>query len=96
MSSSYGKNLLHHLSEYLFFLSTSTLFWSGLDSSYDHEFHLSTWFGMMPQDMRMTDSNETINNEKEGGEGSVLVEATITTIMWQHWWQHYCNVDWDS
>jgi hypothetical protein len=71
MSSSYGKNQLHHLSEYLLFLSTGLLFWFSLNSSYDHEFHLSKWFGMTPQDMRMTDSNATINNEKEGGEGRV-------------------------
>ena len=47
ISSSYDTNLLHHLYEYLLFLSTVPLFWFSLDSSYDHEFQLSKWFGML-------------------------------------------------
>ena len=37
MSSSYGANLLHHLSELLLFLSTGPLFWFSINLSYDHD-----------------------------------------------------------
>ena len=42
------EDLLDHLAEHLLFLSTATLFWYSLNSSYGHEFHLSRWLGMSP------------------------------------------------
>ena len=50
MSTSYDGSLLDHLAEYMRFLATASSFWFSLDSSYDHEFHLSKRFGMSPQD----------------------------------------------
>jgi hypothetical protein len=50
MFKSYDGSLLDHLAEYLIYLSTASSFWFSLDSSYDHEFHLSKRFGMSPQD----------------------------------------------
>ena len=50
MSTSYDGSLLDHLAEYMIYLSTASSFWFSLDSSYDHEFHLSKRFGMSPQD----------------------------------------------
>jgi hypothetical protein len=41
MSKSYDGSLLDHLAEYMIYLSTASSFWFSLDSSYDHEFHLS-------------------------------------------------------
>jgi hypothetical protein len=34
----------------MIYLSSASSFWFSLDSSYDHEFHLSKQFGMSPQD----------------------------------------------
>jgi hypothetical protein len=34
----------------MIYLSTASSFWFSLDSSYDHEFHLSKRFGMIPHD----------------------------------------------
>ena len=34
----------------MIYLSSASSFWFSLDSSYDHEFHLSKRFGMSPQD----------------------------------------------
>ncbi len=50
MSTSYDGSLLDHLAEYMIYLSTVSSFWFSLDSSYNHEFHLSKRFGMSPQD----------------------------------------------
>jgi hypothetical protein len=50
MSTSYDGSLLDHLAEYSIYLSTASSFWFSLDSSYDHEFHLSKRFGMIPHD----------------------------------------------
>ncbi len=41
MFKSYDGSLLDHLAEYLIYLSTVSSFWISLDSSYEHEFHLS-------------------------------------------------------
>jgi hypothetical protein len=41
---------LDHLADHLIYLSTATSFWYSLDSSYDHEFHLSKRLGISPQD----------------------------------------------
>ncbi len=43
-------DLLEHLAKHLLFLSMATLLWYSLNSSYDHEFHLSRWLGMNPKD----------------------------------------------
>ncbi len=50
MSTSYDGSLLDHLAEYMIYLFTVSSFWFSLDSSYDHEFHLSKRFGVSPQD----------------------------------------------
>jgi hypothetical protein len=41
MPTSYDGTLLDHLAELMVYLSTASSFWFSLDSSYDHEFHLS-------------------------------------------------------
>ncbi len=41
---------MDHLAEHMLFLSTASLFWYSLDSSYDHGFHLSQWLGMTQKD----------------------------------------------
>ena len=46
MSLSYDGGLLGHLAEHMLYLSTASLFWLSLDSSYDHEFHLSRRLGI--------------------------------------------------
>ncbi len=43
-------DLLDHLAKHLLFLSMATSFWYSLNSSYDHEFHLSRWLGMNLKD----------------------------------------------
>jgi len=50
MSTSYAGSLLDHLAEYMIYLSTASSFWFSLDSSYEHEFHLSKRLGMSQQD----------------------------------------------
>ncbi len=50
MSTSYVIILLDHLAEHMIYLSSVSSFWISLDSSYDHEFHLSQWLGMTPKD----------------------------------------------
>ena len=41
MSTSYDGTILDRLAEHMLYLSTASSFWFSLDSSYDHEFHLS-------------------------------------------------------
>ena len=43
-------DLLDHLAEHFLFLSTATSYWYSLNSSYDHEFHLSRRLGLSPKD----------------------------------------------
>jgi hypothetical protein len=50
MAMSYHRILGDHLADHLIYLSTASSFWFSLDSSYDHEFHLSKRFGMIPHD----------------------------------------------
>ena len=50
MSMSYYNISHHHLANHLIYLSSSSSFWFSLNSSYDHEFHLSKQLGMSPQD----------------------------------------------
>jgi hypothetical protein len=50
MSLSYDGGLLGHLAEHMLYLTTAPSFWYSLNSSYDHEFHLSKRFGMIPHD----------------------------------------------
>ena len=49
ISNSCDELLLDHLAGFMIFLSTKQSFWYSLDSSYDHEFHLSQRLGMPPQ-----------------------------------------------
>jgi hypothetical protein len=51
MYTSYDGSLLDHIAEYMIYLSTASSFLFSLNSSYDHEFHLSKQFGMSPQDL---------------------------------------------
>jgi hypothetical protein len=50
MATSYNSVSHHHLADHLLYLSSSSSFWFSLNSSYDHEFHLSKRLGMSPQD----------------------------------------------
>jgi hypothetical protein len=50
MATSYYSISHHHLADHLIYLSSSSSFWFSLNSSYDHEFHLSKRLGMSPQD----------------------------------------------
>ena len=50
MVASYEGISLDHLADHLVYLSSSSSFWFSLNSSYDHEFHLSKRLGMSPQD----------------------------------------------
>ena len=50
MSTSYHAAILDHLAECMLYLSTASSFWFSLNSSYDHEFHLSKQLGITPQD----------------------------------------------
>ena len=45
MSTSYEDTRHGHLAEYMIYLSTAQSFWFSLNSSYDHDFHLSQQFG---------------------------------------------------
>ena len=48
--SSYDTTILDHLAEYFLYLAAAPSFWFSLNSSYDHEFHLSRRLGMSPDD----------------------------------------------
>jgi hypothetical protein len=50
MSLSYDTTILDHLAEYFLYLAAAPSFWFSINSSYDHEFHLSRRFGMAPDD----------------------------------------------
>ena len=47
---SYDGSILDHLAEYLIYLSSSSSFWFSLNSSYDHDFHLSKRLGITSKD----------------------------------------------
>ena len=49
MSNNCDESLLDHLAGFIIFLSSEPSFWYSLDSSYDHEFHLSQQLGMSRQ-----------------------------------------------
>jgi len=48
--STYDTTILDHLAEYFLYLAAAPSFWFSLNSSYDHEFHLSRRLGMIPID----------------------------------------------
>ena len=50
MSLSYDTTILDHLAEYFLYLAAAPSFWFSINSSYDHEFHLSHRLGMTPYD----------------------------------------------
>jgi len=50
MAMSYHRILGDHLVYHLIYLSSSASFWFSLNSSYEHDFHLSKQVGMMPKD----------------------------------------------
>ncbi len=50
MPTSYDDTLLDHLAEHIRYLSTASSFWFSVNSSYDHDCHLSKQMGMSPQD----------------------------------------------
>jgi hypothetical protein len=54
MGTSYDNITLVHLADHLIYLSSSSSFWFGLNSSYDHDFHLSKQLelGMTPKDYK--------------------------------------------
>ena len=46
MSLSYDTTILDHLAEYFLYLAAAPSFWFSINSSYDHEFHLSHRLGI--------------------------------------------------
>ena len=50
MTTTYDGTLLDHLAEHMMYLSAASSFWFSLNSSYDHDCHLSKRLGMSPQD----------------------------------------------
>ena len=50
MGTSYVNISLVHLADHLIYLSSSSSFWFSLNSSYDHDFHLSKQLGVTPKD----------------------------------------------
>ena len=52
MATSYDSISLDHLADHLIYLSSSSSFWFSLNSSYDHDFHLSKRLGMTPKDYK--------------------------------------------
>ena len=50
MAMSYHRILGDHLADHLIYLSSSSSFWFSLNSSYEHDFHLSKRLGMRPKD----------------------------------------------
>ncbi len=46
----FGTTILDHLAEYFLYLAAAPSFRFSLNSSYDHEFHLSRQLGMSPDD----------------------------------------------
>ena len=50
MGTSYDNISLVNLANHLIYLSSSSSFWFGLNSSYNHEFHLSKRLVMTPKD----------------------------------------------
>jgi hypothetical protein len=68
MSSSFDGRFLDHLAEYMIYLSTAPSFWFSLNSSHEHDFHLSKRFGMIPHDYEciMIASNLAERHQKFG------------------------------
>ncbi len=50
MTTTDDVTLLDHLAEHMMYLSAASSFWFNLNSSYDHDCHLSKQLGMSPQD----------------------------------------------
>ena len=50
MTTTDDGTLLDHLAEHMMYLSAASSFWFNLNSSYDHDCHLSKQLGMSPQD----------------------------------------------
>ena len=50
MPTSCDGTLLDHLAEHMVYLSAASSFWFSLNSSYDHDCHLSKRLGMSPED----------------------------------------------
>jgi hypothetical protein len=50
MVASYEGISLDHLADHLIYLSSSSSFWFSLNSSYDHDFHLSKQLGIKLKD----------------------------------------------
>jgi len=48
MPLSYDNTILDHLAVYFLYLAAAPSFWFSINSSYDHEFHLSRRLGMIP------------------------------------------------
>ena len=50
MVMSYHRILGDHLADHLIYLSSSSSFWFSMNSSYEHDFHLSKHLGMTQKD----------------------------------------------
>jgi len=52
MAMSYHRIFCDHLADHLIYFSSSSSFWFSLNSSYEHDFHLSKRLGMTPKDYK--------------------------------------------
>jgi hypothetical protein len=80
ISNSCDESLLDHLAGFMIFLSPAQSFWYSLDSSYDHEFHLSQRLGMSPQayEYLLVAAGLGINHKRWG--------FTINKSQWRLFW----------
>jgi len=70
--SSYDTTILDHLAEYFLYLAAAPSFWFSLNSSYDHEFHLSRRLGMSPDDYECIRLQLSLLNFTKHGASSLI------------------------
>ena len=82
--SSYDTTILDHLAEYFLYLAAAPSFWFSLNSSYDHEFHLSRRLGMIPFDYEciMVAAKLAEHNKKWG---FVINVCQLKAFLSGHW-----------
>ena len=84
MSSSYDTTILDHLAEYFLYLAAATSFWFSINSSYDHEFHLSRRFGMSPDDYECIMVAAKLAEHHKNW-GFVINECQLKAFLSSHW-----------
>ena len=86
MPTSYDGTLLDHLAKHIMYLSSASSFWFSLNSSYNHDCHLSKRLGVSPQDyeyLLVAADLAHIHQQR------VLLQQTwlIITATAAAWWQ---------